>query len=107
MKTMIGLGLALAVMGGAAAHAQWQIDEVNLREEKVERRIDQGVKQGTLTGAEAQQLRNEWRSILQLEADYRKSGGGISDLERRDLMNQLADLYDEIEGQKTNGVFRP
>lgn len=100
MKTIILAGMALALLGGAAASAQeFQDDTVNMLEQKLDGRIDQGVRRGTLTWDEAQTLKDQWRAIVQEEADFRKSGG-IDETERQILIQQLQDLNDSIVDEK-------
>lgn len=82
-----GLGIATAALPTAASAAPWQ--SVNQRQASIERSIDQGVRNGRLTRREAVNLRAEYRQIAQLENRYRRSGGGISASERRDLDNRL------------------
>lgn len=99
MKTMIAAGLAVSLLGGAAAYAQSQVESINVRESKIDRRIDHGAREGHLTGPEAQALRAEYRALLQLEASYRKSGG-ISAQEQADLATKLAALNAKVVGEK-------
>jgi hypothetical protein len=76
--------IAVAVTAPLAAQAApWQ--SVNQRQANIERRIDQGVRSGQITRPEAARLRGEFRSLGRLEAQYRRSGGGLSARERADL----------------------
>ena len=63
------------------------------RQAQVEARLNQGVRGGGLTPAEANQLRAEFKSIAMLENQYRKSGGNVSVRERADLMRRF-DILD-------------
>ena len=86
-----GLGIATAALPTTASAAPWT--SVNQRQAVVEQRIDQGIRGGRLTRREAANLRSEYRQIAQLENRYRRSGGGLSVSERRDLdirLNRLA-----------------
>lgn len=82
-----GLGIAAAALPTAASAAPWQ--SVNHRQATIERRIDQGLRSGQLNRREAVRLRTEYRQIAQLENRYRRSGGGLSVRERRDLDHRL------------------
>lgn len=66
------------VAGGA-----WQ--NINQRQANLDRRIDQGVRNGALTRQEAINLRGEFRALVNLEAQYRRSGNGFTAGERTDL----------------------
>lgn len=107
MKTLIIAGIAVALIGGTAASAQEaQVEGVNVREAKIDGRIDQGVKSGSLTGPEAEKLKDEYRALVQLEADYRKSGG-IDDKEKAELSMKLTALNARVVGQKHDAQVNP
>lgn len=106
MKSLIITGLAVALLGGAASAQDFQVSTVNARQQKIDARIDQGVKQGTLTAAEAQKLKAEYRSIAQQEAAFRKSDG-INDQERQKLMQRLAALNARIGAEKSDAQVNP
>ncbi len=59
----------------------WQ--SINQRQAQLDRRIDQAVRYGSISRREAQGLREEFRRIARLEAQYRR--GGLSRWERQDL----------------------
>lgn len=59
----------------------WQ--SINQRQNQLDRRIDQGVRNGSLTRREAGRLRAEFGQLVRLEANYRR--GGLSRWERSDL----------------------
>ncbi len=61
--------------------SNWQ--NINQRQAQLDRRIDQGVRNGSLTRREAGVLRAEVRSIARLEQTYRR--GGLTRWERADL----------------------
>jgi hypothetical protein len=69
--------------GNAYGHNNWQA--INARQANLDRRIDQGVRNGALTRQEAINLRAEFSRIAVLEATYRRSGGGLDARERADL----------------------
>lgn len=59
---------------------------INQRQRELDRRIDTGLRVGTLSRAEARQLRADFRAIARLEARYRRDGldlGERADLDRR------------------------
>ncbi|MCC2978363.1 hypothetical protein LK533_17070 [Sphingomonas sp. PL-96] len=104
-----GLGIAVTALPTAASAAPWQ--GVNQRQATIERRIDQGVRSGQLNRREAVQLRTEVRQIAQLENRYRRSGGGLSVSERRDLDRRLDQLtartrYEKHDRQEHRGHRR-
>jgi opacity protein-like surface antigen len=83
-RTLLALA-ALATVAAAPLAAQaapWQT--INQRQANLEHRIDQGVRNGSLTRSEALRLRGEFRSLSRLEANYRRSNG-LSMRERADL----------------------
>ena len=71
------------------------IDE---READISRRIDNGVRDGSLTRDEAYRLRSRLNDIQRLEARYRR--GGISGYERTDLINRLKALSQDVYNQR-------
>lgn len=103
----------LAIAGGTSALAQpygpqgygqpngWQ--PINVRQAQLDQRIDVGLRNGSLTRAEAQRLRIEFRQIADLEARYRATGGldlrERQDLDRRfDLLSQRI-RYERADSQ--------
>jgi hypothetical protein len=66
-----GAGLALAI-GSAAGAAPWV--SINARQASLEQRINAGVRDGSLTRAEAQRLRTEFVQLKGVEAVYRRNG---------------------------------
>jgi len=62
----------------------WQ--SINQRQANLDRRIDVGVRNGSLTRREATSLRREFNQIARLEANYRRNGltqREMADLDRR------------------------
>jgi len=99
MKTMIiALAAATALSAGAASAQgygpgrQWMPIEQRL--ERLDHRIDQGVRSGQLTRREAYQLRAQFNSIVRLEARYGRNG--LSTWERVDLDRRFDDLSASI-----------
>lgn len=58
---------------------------LNQRQVQLDTRIDAGVRQGDLTRAEAARLRAEFRELTAVEAQYRRTAGGLDARERADL----------------------
>lgn len=77
-------GAALALTAGAASAQGWMtIDE---RQDRLESRIEAGIRSGDLSRGEARQLRMEFRDIAALEARYRVNGlspSEMADLDQR------------------------
>src|SRR3974390_3400974 len=72
--------------GGKFAVEHPRRNEVNTRIDNQRERINQGVRNGTLTGQEAQQLRANDRAIKQQEhADVKANGGTLTPAEQRQL----------------------
>lgn len=92
---LAGLGFAAAAVPAAAQ--PWQ--SINQRQHGLEARIDQGTRSGTLTRREATQLRSQLRDLTRLEAQYRRSGGGLSNWERRDLNQRFDRLGQKIRNE--------
>ncbi len=77
-----GLGLAGVTVPVAASAAPWQ--SINARQDRLEQRIERGIRSGQLSRREAMQLRTQYREIARLEDRYRRSDG-LSGRERQDL----------------------
>lgn len=93
--------LALAAVAGAAAPATaqaWQ--NINQRQANLERRIEMGVRNGSLSRPEAMRLRAEFRQIERLEQRYRR--GGLSLSERRDLDRRFDQLSARIRYERND-----
>lgn len=90
-------GVALAQPGPSVPWAS-----INDRRADMERRIDQGVRSGALTQAEAQRLRAEFRSLVQLEAQYRRSGNGMNAQEKADLNRRYDILSAKVRSERND-----
>ena len=75
----------------STGYGDWQ--SINQRQAQLDRRIDQGVRSGSLSRREASRLRGEFNSLSRLEASYRR--GGLSGWERADLDRR----FDRLEAQ--------
>jgi len=98
-RTLLALA-ALATVAAAPLAAQaapWQT--INQRQANLEHRIDQGVRNGSLTRSEAMRLRGEFRSLSRLEASYRRSNG-LSMRERADLDARFDRLSRQIRAER-------
>ena len=93
-----GLGIAAATVPAATAQAGWQ--NINQRQAQLNQRIDQGVRNGGLTRAEAVRLRAEFRGIADLEIRYRRSAPGLTLAERRDLDRRFDALSRKIRVER-------
>ena len=72
--------------GGKFAEKHPRRNEVNTRVDNQRERINQGLKNGTLTGQEAKQLRANDRAIKQQEhADVKANGGYLTGAEQKQL----------------------
>lgn len=98
-KFLIPLLAASALAGAAvpAAAAPWM--NINQRQAQLDQRIDVGVRNGSLTRREAQNLRAEFQSIARLEYRYRRTGG-LQTWERRDLDRRFDILSAKIRYER-------
>jgi hypothetical protein len=113
---LAGLGIAAAGVPAAATAAPapaagygmqrgvWQ--NINARQSRIEARINQGIRSGALTRAEAMQLRARFRAIASLEASYRRSRPGLTFAERADLDRRFDALEKSIRVQKRDRDHR-
>ncbi len=97
-----GLGIATTALPAAAQG--WQ--SVNQRQAQIERRIDQGIRNGSLSRREAVNLRAEFRQIANLEQRYRRSNG-LSMQERRDLDRRMTALSNKVRIDRHDRNGRP
>lgn len=77
-------------------HNNWQ--SINQRQAQLERRIDQGVRNGSLSRREATRLRSEFNTLERLERQYRR--GGLSAWERNDLDRRFDRLAAQIRAER-------
>ena len=96
-KIILALTAAATLTVPMAASAQaWQ--SVNQRQANLYNRIEQGVRNGSLTRPEARQLRNRFVTLERLENRYR--AGGLSTWERRDLDRRFDSLSRQIRAER-------
>ncbi|CAN5244452.1 hypothetical protein BH10PSE1_BH10PSE1_25390 [soil metagenome] len=80
----------------STGYGNWQ--SINQRQNQLDRRIDQGVRNGSLSRREATRLRSEFNSLARLEASYRR--GGLSSWERADLDRRFDRLSASIRSER-------
>ncbi len=89
MKKIIGLVFAAVLLvAGLAANSSAQTryrHNINTRERRQQQRIYQGVRSGSLTRYEAYRLEKQQSNLRRVEARDRRSGGGLSQVERHNL----------------------
>lgn len=113
MRTlMTALGAATALTAGAAvAHPGYDYGSgyhdrghwmpIEVRFERLDRRIDMGVRKGQLTRREAYRLRSEFQRIANLE--HRYSRNGLSRWERADLDRRFDALASRVRYERRVG----
>ena len=74
---------------------------INQRQAKLDHRIDQGVRNGTITRREAYRLRGEFQTIARLE--YRYRANGLSNWERADLDRRFDGLASRSRWERRDG----
>ena len=105
MKKLLAIAVAAGALAIAApASAQvWQ--SINQRQAQLDQRIDAGVRDGSLTRAEAVRLRGQFNDLARLEASYRASGG-LDMRERADLDRRFDSLSAQIRFQRNDDQNR-
>ena len=105
MKKLTTLTLAasaLALSAGAASAQTWI--SVSNRLERLDDRIDVGVRTGDLTRAEAMRLRAQFDDLARLEARYR--AGGLTAWERNDLDRRYDQLAMRVRFERRDSQER-
>ena len=74
----------------------WQ--NINQRQRELDRRIDAGVRDRSLSRQEAYRLREEFSELARLEERYRRNG--LSTTERRDLERRFDRLSYRVEAER-------
>ncbi|MBN8843333.1 MAG: hypothetical protein ACT6QT_15475 [Sphingopyxis sp.] len=80
--------------GGYQDNGRWQM--LSTRNADFEQRISTGLRNRSLTQAEARRLRSDWRSLAQLEANYRR--GGFDAREQADLWSRFNAIDSRLGG---------
>src|SRR5215470_13460974 len=107
-KSLLGSLVCLALCATPAL-AQQQADRnhhpagINKREQRQVARIKDGVKDGTISRAELDQLRAEQAAIRAEERVFRSSGDGLSKAELKALEKDLKKTSKQIYKAKHNG----
>lgn len=100
---LAALSVAATALPATAASAQrWE--NINARQARLDQRIDQGIRSGALTRNEAVRLRGEFRSLVNLEARYRR--GGLNQWERNDLNRRFDVLSAKVRYEKHDRANR-
>jgi hypothetical protein len=73
---------------------------INERQRMLDRRIDQGLRDGSLSRREASRLREEFQEIAYLESRYRR--GGLNYQERRDLDRRFDRLSAMVQAERND-----
>ena len=76
---------------------------INQRQQRLNRRIEQGVRNGSLTPREAYRLREESRQIAYLETRYRSNG--LASWERADLDRRLDRLEYRVRSDRRDREY--
>ena len=79
---------------------------INQRQADLDARIDAGVRNGSLTAREAAELRAEFQAIARQEADYRRSGRGLTNAERVDLDRRFDSLSARVRTERNDNQVR-
>ncbi|MBO9708180.1 MAG: hypothetical protein J7521_08210 [Caulobacter sp.] len=90
--------VAVAIPAAASAQGYYRDDYRSDRVERLDRRIDMGVRNGSLNRREAWRLKGELRDVARLEADYRR--GGLNRWERDDLDRRFDRLSAQIRYER-------
>lgn len=93
MKKILLSITAVTALAAVTVPAIASAQPINQRQDMLERRIDQGVRNGSLNRREAARLQAELRETARLEYRYRR--GGLSGWERADLDRR----FDRISAQ--------
>jgi hypothetical protein len=95
---LAGLGFAAATLPVAANAAPWQT--INQRQANLHQRIDQGIRSGALNRAEGVRVKAEYRGLVRLETQYRRSGGRLTVGERHNLDRRYDKLSQRVKFEK-------
>ena len=99
--------LATGVAATPAAAQRWQQNDnrgqgnwqsINQRQANLYQRIEQGLRNGSLTRVEASTLRSRFVALNNLEQRYRRTG--LSQWERRDLDQRFNALSQQIRSER-------
>ena len=103
------LGLAAPAFAQGYGHGQdfgrgpgpaWS--SVNAQQDRIERRIDRGLRDGSLTRPEARRLRGEFRDIQRTETRFLRNDGRIDRREQAELSFRLQDLNRQVFAERND-----
>ena len=100
MKKILLSIAAVSALATAAVPAIASAATVNERQAQLDRRIDMGVRNHSLTRSEASRLRAQLRDTARLEANYRR--GGLSGWERADLDRRFDRISAQIRVERSD-----
>jgi hypothetical protein len=103
-KTILTMAAVSALAIGAPAAAQTAESNVDLRVDRLQTQIQMGVRNGTISRAEAPALREQLRQVRQVERQY--SRNGLTRAERQDLRNRVQNLRQQIQFAERQGDNR-
>lgn len=98
LSNLIAAGFIVAGAFAAQSSAQVRGGNINARERHQQRRIAQGIRNGSLTPAEAARLEQNEAEVRRLEARLRDNG--LSRWERARIEHRLNELNRQIYRQK-------
>ena len=98
LSLVLAATTALALSAGAATAQSWL--SINDRQQRLETRIEAGIRSGDLTRVEARQLRADFNALARLEARYRVNG--LSAWERQDLDQRFDELSMRIRMERAD-----
>ena len=102
------IAAATALTVAAPALAQGYYDggwtSIDRRQAQIDRRIDIGVRNGSLTRNEAMRLRGELGDLARLEANYRRNG--LNNWERADLDRRFDRLSYQVMAERRDNDRR-
>ena len=103
----LAMNVAMGVMLLGAATAVWAQNPINQRQRNQQARIGQGVRNGSLTAAEAARLERQEAAIhREVRRGRAENGGTLTPQERRQVTRQQNRLSRRIYRQKHNGQYR-
>ena len=99
-KIMLSITAVSALAAATVIPAVASAQSVNQRQAMLERRIDQGQRNGSLSRSEAYRLRGDLRETARLESRYRR--GGLSGWERADLDRRFDRISASIRDERND-----
>jgi Ni/Co efflux regulator RcnB len=98
MKKIILTITAVTAMAAAALPTAASAQSINQRQDRLEWRIEQGERNGSLTRYEARHLKRELRETQRLEHRYRRDG--LTRWERADLDRRFDRIHAQIRYER-------